>query len=226
MVSLKLLVDNKGERVLFAEAGKDFVDFLFTLFNLPIGPVIKLLNNNKDTVGSVKKLYQSISDLHNLHNDQMQYDPQEKVCSKRKYCSSQYHPLPVGDWWSPAPTPTTPKLFYTCDRCTNPIISPVADACNKCHRIMNTIVTHYVIPTISTTAPVKGLARFMIMDDLVVVPWSNISSISLLNKFNIKDVSALEEKDVQISMGEGLKLLKHALESKTVLTDMFLATKE
>ncbi|PWA38451.1 hypothetical protein CTI12_AA581210 [Artemisia annua] len=232
MVSLKLLIDRKGERVLFAEAGKDFVDFLFTLFTLPIGPVIKLLNNEKDTVGSVNKLYQSILDL---HNDHIQYDQQKEVGTKRKYSnssSSRYDPLPVGDWWPPSPTPTTVKYFYTCDRCTNPL-SPVANCiCKTCGYMMTKVVTHYVIPTTSTTAPVhdegfvKGLSRFMIMDDLAVAPWSNISSISLLSKFNIKDVSALEEKDVQISMNEGLKLLKHALGSKTVLTDIFLATKD
>ncbi|GJV22466.1 DUF674 family protein [Tanacetum coccineum] len=56
------------------------------------------------------------------------------------------------------------------------------------------------------------------MDDLVVTPWSNISSISLLSKFNIKDASALEEKDVQIGMDEGLILLKHALGSDVLLS--------
>ncbi|KAF2294559.1 hypothetical protein GH714_012589 [Hevea brasiliensis] len=35
-LSLKLLVDKKASKVLFAEAGKDFVDFLFNLLSLPI----------------------------------------------------------------------------------------------------------------------------------------------------------------------------------------------
>ncbi|XP_009791961.1 uncharacterized protein LOC107763974 [Nicotiana tabacum] len=36
-ICLKLLVDSKAHRVLFAETGKDFVDFLFNLLKLPIG---------------------------------------------------------------------------------------------------------------------------------------------------------------------------------------------
>ncbi|XP_075081025.1 uncharacterized protein LOC142166244 [Nicotiana tabacum] len=36
-ICLKLLVDSKAHRVLFAEIGKDFVDFLFNLLKLPIG---------------------------------------------------------------------------------------------------------------------------------------------------------------------------------------------
>ncbi|OMP02666.1 hypothetical protein COLO4_10947 [Corchorus olitorius] len=35
-VSLKLLVDVRGQRVLFAEGGKDFVDFLFNILSLPL----------------------------------------------------------------------------------------------------------------------------------------------------------------------------------------------
>lgn len=45
-VSLKLLIDTKGNKVLFAEAGKDFVDFLFNLLSLPLGNVINLLTKN------------------------------------------------------------------------------------------------------------------------------------------------------------------------------------
>ena len=39
-VSLKLLIDRKSHQVLFAEAGKELVDFLITIFALPVGPVI------------------------------------------------------------------------------------------------------------------------------------------------------------------------------------------
>ncbi|KAI8539906.1 hypothetical protein RHMOL_Rhmol09G0219200 [Rhododendron molle] len=44
-VSLKLLIDTDAKRVLFAEAGEDFVDFLRNLLALPVGPVIRILNN-------------------------------------------------------------------------------------------------------------------------------------------------------------------------------------
>ncbi|PQQ12360.1 uncharacterized protein Pyn_27551 [Prunus yedoensis var. nudiflora] len=58
-----------------------------------------------------------------------------------------------------------------------------------------------------------------------VQPMSTISSIAMLNKFNVKDVGALEERVVQLGLPEGLKLLKASLESKTVLTDVFLGMK-
>ena len=39
-VSLKLLIDKKSHQVLFAEAGKELVDFLITIPALPVGPVM------------------------------------------------------------------------------------------------------------------------------------------------------------------------------------------
>ncbi|KAH7537274.1 hypothetical protein FEM48_Zijuj03G0075400 [Ziziphus jujuba var. spinosa] len=57
---------------------------------------------------------------------------------------------------------------------------------------------------------VKGVVTYMVMDDLEVSPMATISSFAILNKFDVK---------------EGLKLLKSALQSKTVLTDVFLGKK-
>nr|GEX24992.1 pre-rRNA-processing protein TSR2-like [Tanacetum cinerariifolium] len=65
---------------------------------------------------------------------------------------------------------------------------------------------------------VKGVVTYMVMDDLVVKPMSTISSITMLNKFNVKEVGALEEKMVSLEMKEGLMLLKASFQCKNVLT--------
>ena len=39
-VSLKLLIDKKRHQVLFAEAGKELIDFLITILTLLVGPVM------------------------------------------------------------------------------------------------------------------------------------------------------------------------------------------
>ncbi|CAN1269324.1 hypothetical protein LINPERPRIM_LOCUS13543 [Linum perenne] len=70
---------------------------------------------------------------------------------------------------------------------------------------------------------VKGVVTYMVMDNLEVKPMSTISSITLLNKFNIQDVGSLKEKVVELGMDEGLNLLKASLESKMVLTTVFLS---
>ena len=61
-VSLKLLIDTKGNKVLFAEAGKDFVDFLSNLLSLLVRTVIILLTKSS-TVGSLGNLYESVETL-------------------------------------------------------------------------------------------------------------------------------------------------------------------
>jgi hydroxymethylpyrimidine/phosphomethylpyrimidine kinase len=42
----------------------------------------------------------------------------------------------------------------------------------------------------------------MVMDDLVIEPMSTISSITLLNKFHVKEIGTLQEKVVEMGMEE------------------------
>ncbi|MBA0571268.1 hypothetical protein Golob_004851 [Gossypium lobatum] len=72
-VSLKLLVDSTSQRVLFAESGKDFVDFMFNILSLPIGSVIKLLTKEQ-MVGSLGNLYGSLENM----NDTYIHSPENK----------------------------------------------------------------------------------------------------------------------------------------------------
>lgn len=64
--SLRLLIDTKTEKVIFAEASKPVVDFIFYMLCLPIGSVAKLLGNN-DMAGSIGSLYQSVQDLNEYY---------------------------------------------------------------------------------------------------------------------------------------------------------------
>ncbi|MCI18299.1 hypothetical protein A2U01_0039453, partial [Trifolium medium] len=43
LVSLKLLLNEKGNKVLFAEAGNDFVDVLFSFLTMPLGTIARLV---------------------------------------------------------------------------------------------------------------------------------------------------------------------------------------
>ncbi|XP_019257909.1 PREDICTED: uncharacterized protein LOC109236152 [Nicotiana attenuata] len=61
-LSMKLLIDTKAGKVLFAEAEKDCVDFLFHILTLPVGTVTKLLKE-KGMSGSLTNLYGSVENL-------------------------------------------------------------------------------------------------------------------------------------------------------------------
>ncbi|WMV35342.1 hypothetical protein MTR67_028727, partial [Solanum verrucosum] len=78
----------------------------------------------------------------------------------------------------------------------------------------------------ATKGFVKEVVAYMVMDDLVVKPMSAIYSIALLDKFNnIKDFSVLLEiNEHSYSMIlQALRLVKASLESKTVLTNIFMS---
>lgn len=207
-VRLKLLIDTKQKKVLFAEAGKDFVDFLFTLLSFPAGTIIRLLSKD-NMVGSLGKLYDSVENFSatfmqpNLNKDILLKPKEpgavpnnlglltnvEKSESKAIYIC-YYHSY------------STPQPYYSDD--------PKAK-CPTCGHFLSCATT-YVAPPTSTPAKapstpkeigfVKPLVAYMIMDDLEVKPMSTISTIALLNRFNVRDFGSLEEKVVDLGMDE------------------------
>ncbi|CAN0898018.1 hypothetical protein LINGRAHAP2_LOCUS19464 [Linum grandiflorum] len=196
-VSLKLYIDKKSNKVVFADAGKDFVDFLFSILSLPMGTrtMIKLLSQDQ-ILGCMGNLYRSIEDLDD------------------------------------SGPPTTNK-FYRCSNgnCTGNYVTDIyGQTCPYpfCRNSMSIAVTFKgsdSVKNMNEGGLVKGdQISYMVMDDLDVKPLSLITIATLLNKFNILQCSSLEEKVVEIGMDEGLKLLKASLQSKTVLTSVFLGS--
>ncbi|KAL9231415.1 hypothetical protein vseg_006647 [Gypsophila vaccaria] len=228
-VPLKLLVDTTTNRVLFAEAGKDFVDFLFHIMSLPVATVVKLVTAT-DMVGCLGMLYRSIESLNSDY-----FQPDSSQNSVLKSTTSVDVPLLS---LTDAPT-TDAKDYYTCSAICRPYItnryqSYVTDdpsaVCPSCHNNMSTQAI-YVAPkastdvaTTSTTSKgfVKGVVTYMVMDNLEVKPMSTISGITLMNKFQVKDVGSLVEKEVQVTLNEGVAILKASMETQAVLTTVFL----
>ncbi|XP_058183998.1 uncharacterized protein LOC131301639 [Rhododendron vialii] len=223
VITLKLLVDTKNNRLLFAEAGKDFVDFLFTLLSLPVGTVVRLLTA-KSMVGSLGNLYDSVD---NLSDAYMQPNQSKEVLLKPKVAvrSTKASLLLTDD---DVPAPAVNKM-YKCGNCERFVTNDPKLTCPSCkyNNIMSYEVT-FVPSKVANTGLsgeggyVKGPISYMVMDDLVVMPLSTISGIALLSKFNVTNVQSLEEKVVTFGMDEGLKLLKATLHSKMVLTSVFL----
>ncbi|KAI5346322.1 hypothetical protein L3X38_014201 [Prunus dulcis] len=224
-VSLKLLLDTKGRKVLFAEASKDVVDFLFTLLSLPVGTVISLLSKD-GMVGSLGKLYESVENLDDTYL-QPNLDKDILLEPKATVAGANILQLLTDSDGSDA------KQFYMCTGCSTRRISDVPGiVCPSCRHAISTQVI-YVCPQPTTVATssskggyVKGVVTYMVMDNLEVKPMSTISSIAVLNQFNVKEVGALEEKVVHLGMQEGLKLLKASLVTSTVLTNVFLGNKK
>ncbi|KAK2655929.1 hypothetical protein Ddye_008981 [Dipteronia dyeriana] len=222
-VKLKLLIDTNSKNVLFAEAGKDFVDFLFYLLSLPVATVTKLLKK-KGNVGCLTDLYKS---LENLNKTYMQ--PNQNKTSILNPKSPLYVngiPLLLSDHQHQVPTS---RKVYQCQYNSSHLADVPNFYCTHCGNCMTKelILLNHPAPATGTTTVVeggfvKGVVTYMVMDNLVVKPMSTISSITLLNEFSVKDVGSLKEKEVVLGVDEGLKLLKASLECKNVLTSVFL----
>ncbi|KAG9441505.1 hypothetical protein H6P81_017359 [Aristolochia fimbriata] len=71
----------------------------------------------------------------------------------------------------------------------------------------------------------KGSSKFMLTDDLTVEMFSPSAAFSLLKKLNVP-LHDLKVQDITIGAEEAVKLLRAAMTSTTVLTDVFCPKKE
>ncbi|KAJ9160042.1 hypothetical protein P3X46_025481 [Hevea brasiliensis] len=227
-VSLKLLIDKKANRVLFAEAGKDFVDFLFALLSLPVGAIIRLLKKPA-MVGCIGNLHES---LENLDEAYMQPYQSKDSLLKPTVPLSQLANMPLLLPDTDHLQPGARRKVYGCSNHHHRCVTDRKDApCSYCNAPM-TFEPRFIVINDNNTASgseggfVKGLVTYMVTDDLSVSPMSMISGVALLNKFSVNGFSALNEKTVQFGIDEGLELLKASLQSKAALTTVFLAKDE
>jgi hypothetical protein len=116
-LSMKLLIDTKERRVLFAEASKDVVDFLFSLLSLPVGTVVKLLGKEA-MVGSVGRLYASVEKLDATY---LQAGAAKDALLHPTVFSAAVNnkSSPLGLPPPPSPQLPQPKTFYRCHRQCN-----------------------------------------------------------------------------------------------------------
>lgn len=200
-ISLKLLVDTKDHKVLFAEVGKDFVDFLFTLLSFPIGTVIRLLSKN-GMVGCLSNLYESIENLNETYLQPNQ-DKDNLLKPKVAVRDAYNAPLLLTDDES-----INRRQYYMCSNYHRNVADNPKAVCPQCNRFMDVVIPH-VAPIwtgdkISSDDGgfVKAVVTYMVTDDLAVKPMSTISGITLLNNFNVKEVGSLEERTVTFGMAE------------------------
>lgn len=65
-IYVKFFVDKDENRVVFAEANKDFLDTLFSFLTLPLSTVIELINDSS-VLESITNIYKSVRSLDDKH---------------------------------------------------------------------------------------------------------------------------------------------------------------
>ncbi|KAB1217960.1 hypothetical protein CJ030_MR3G014630 [Morella rubra] len=215
-ISIKLIVDKKANKVILAEAGKEFVDFLFHFLSLPIGAVIGLLSS-RTIFGCIGNLYKSVEefDVAHLHGNQ-----HRDVLLNPRVPTTASTSLPL------LLHSNHPKL-YTCYYCKAGYVSDTYNsACPSCGKAMSLEVKSTAANP-EKTGYLKGSVPFIVTDDLSVTPLSTMACAAVLNKCNIKEFDVLEESMVDFGMNEGLQLLRESLQqSKEILTSVFLVKEE
>ncbi|CAJ1977721.1 unnamed protein product [Sphenostylis stenocarpa] len=225
-LTLKLLIDTKREKVLFAETSKEVIDFLFNLLCLPLGTVIRLLNKT-GMVGCLANLYRSVENMSDTYMQQKDVLLKPNVPFSSPQVANLLPPID----FSPNDCSDGDDLdasFYMCPmRCGYNVTCDNTTLCPSCRSSMNSKIKYVGKKIVKDVFPnkngfVQGVVTYMVMDDLMIEPMSTISGITLLNKFNIKEVGALQEKVVELGLTQGVNLLKASLDSKAVLTSVFL----
>ncbi|KAG2730144.1 hypothetical protein I3843_01G273600 [Carya illinoinensis] len=205
-VGLKLIIDKKKQRLIFAEADKKCVDFLFSILTLPVGTVAELLKE-EGMVGCLPSLHNSVKNLSApcfLNDKSKDFLLNPKVV---------------------APGANVSLLLPNDEPFTYRKLTSQSVHGNNCsgYRIEDDNPINGCGGHTAEGGYIKGMVTYMVMDDLEVKPMTTIAGITLLKEFNLEEVGAVEEKVVELGMDEGVKLLKASLQSKTVLTDLFLS---
>ncbi|RDX61590.1 hypothetical protein CR513_60164, partial [Mucuna pruriens] len=221
-VTLKLMVIKERNKVLFAEASKDFVDVLFSFLTLPLGTIVRLMckesNMQPSKVGSLCSLYQGVENLDEefMCNNMCKEMLLRPKNSMENYCNSVK--LNIDD--------TGSTQYFVCDKMSicqhrsQGLLSTFKYQRCTCGSMLATPISLESSDTF--VGFVKSSVSFMITDDLKVGPSSVDTFYCLLKNYGLEDMSSASEMTVTITKNQVLDLLKSCLHSKTTLTDFFL----
>ncbi|KAL9226668.1 hypothetical protein vseg_002454 [Gypsophila vaccaria] len=184
-LSLKIMVHKKAKKVVFAEASKEFVNFIISLMSLPLSSVTRvLLQSEKGTAGSLGNLYKSVESL-----DTSCFEKDIDKDSVFKPRATVSVPL-----LSLHEEPASACKVFQCIYCrkTSTVKAP------SCCQVWQTEVGHTCNCSKEPNLEiVRGGAFYMVTDSLEVKPMS----IELI-KSHAMEFDELEAKHVQVGLQE------------------------
>ncbi|XP_025644948.1 uncharacterized protein [Arachis hypogaea] len=193
-VSLKLLIHKEKNIVLFAEAGKDFVDALFSFLTLPLGAIVRLAGEESNIpavrVGCLTTLYESVAKL-------------DKECLRNEICKEMLlHPrnmplelyrrklkLNVND-------SETLKYFTLGVTCSCSSAFEIEKCFCRSSTFFATILTS--LGGEFDNGFVKE-TEFIIRNDLYVMPNAIENTLPLLQNHGVQNINAVLEQTVIVS---------------------------
>nr|GMD44995.1 uncharacterized protein LOC109182299 [Ipomoea batatas] len=223
-VSLKLLIDEKTNRVVAAEAEKDFVDMLFSFLTFPMGTIIRVTSREQVkipvTIGCMNNLYRSIQNSPvNWHTQLCK----TMVLNPRNPCAFYCNKLKMNIDDSGS------EMKYVCSRQGCWYFSKYQNVSCWCSSGGTTkeMKSDYSWSSVMNCRYVgaflqRGSIMFLISDDLQIRPASPHFLAQLLSGFGLSETSRIREMPVEVSKEQVTRLLARSLVSKSPLSDVFL----
>ncbi|GFY88564.1 transmembrane protein, putative [Actinidia rufa] len=214
-ISLKILVEKEKNRVVFAEANKDFVDVIFSFLTMPIGTIVSLIREHllKGEIGCLNNLYESVE---KLDEEYLASEHKEILLHPRSATEVYFRNLKLNL------IENNNSECYLCRYRDCTFLSYYQIYSCRCGQALEHFV--YLSDAILPDGGmfVKPTAHFIVTDDLRVLPMSTKTALSLLKEFGAMDGSKIEERSLNIGKDEILKLLKYSLASMTPLSDTIM----
>ncbi|KAB1217959.1 hypothetical protein CJ030_MR3G014631 [Morella rubra] len=199
-VSLKLFIDQNSQRVLFAGTSEKFVEFLFNIFTLPFGDVIRLLKD-EGMVGCLPRLYNSIeklSDAYILPDQHKDFLLKPKVAIP----GAQVPLLLPGDGSLKGLRELCGECYYCPRETFRETVYREVESCPMCRAAFDRLASVQNPLSSSEVGYVKGMVTYLVLDDLEVKPMFISSFITLLSEINVKEVASIKERVVDLDMHE------------------------
>jgi len=199
-IPLKIIVDKQSNKVVFVEATKDFVDTLFSFLSLPLGTIVRLLatiNSNNDQqnqpsesspfLENIKNLYQTVQ---NLYSDDVWNTNfcKQMLLHPRNPCESLCMKLFLNvDDTEPS------NMFFVCDSCNK--FTTFQNLHCTCGKPTNQLPQNLDSEgqENSNSADAQNGLKFLVSDDLKIVPCSSVTYLQLLIELGYSDLTQLEE---------------------------------
>ncbi|KAK6157281.1 hypothetical protein DH2020_011529 [Rehmannia glutinosa] len=186
-MTLKVMVQKSTNKLMFAQAEEDFVDFLFSFLTIPLGGVECLLGSST-SLKSVDNLYTSLA---NINGD--------KYLKTKDTKTKLLNPKPPHGYISPnqilpLTEESTPLLYY------REPFSSIKEYLQRSNQYSGTPVSSLKTPK-GEGNYVDGSRMYMVTDDLTVTPLCMTSSLSILNGLEIP-LSDVKELEIHIGLEE------------------------
>ncbi|XP_024162308.1 uncharacterized protein LOC112169505 isoform X1 [Rosa chinensis] len=225
-ISVKLIVCKSQKIVCYAEAGEDFVNLVFSFLTVPLGFIIKQIQDRSSSLkGSIEQLYKSVQDL---DDEFFKSNYQKEILLNPKlypgFCyenrllgieygletSNYYARYWTGDSFSKVVT--TDKDFVPSYSSYRPSVTTVPLKLKYCETLNDPVRDQGFL---------NGPTMFTITDNLIIRPISPLFGLSVLNKMKVP-FTDIEEQIVQVGKEEAFRLLVTSFLSDSSLTSVFL----